>query len=193
MSLIDDYIEKCIEFLQKNLDYVLCSGQAKYYSGDTFMFNEKMFLVNQPTIIKRLFCFFTKVGKNGNFYGVYRKNSFNEKPLVQHIGCDWVFMGDIAVFGKLGYLTTTSYSRSFDGASASRKSMIKRFHFKGLKAFFFETYTAYIISSNIFKNPSPKSRMNFLTRKFFRVLVFFLLNWKYFINSISRRLSRKKI
>ena len=44
-----NYIAECVHFLQSNPGHVLCSGASKYYSGNDFLFNEKMFKVEQET------------------------------------------------------------------------------------------------------------------------------------------------
>lgn len=187
-----DYIEKCVFFLQQNPDYVLCSGTAKYYSGNDFLFAEKMFTVNQKTSFKRVLRYFSKVGKNGNFYGVFRRNLFVERPLGLHIGCDWSFMARLAILGKLTYLETTSYHRSVEGHSGSRRAMIKKFKFKKFQSIFFETYTAYIISANIFEDAAVKKKFNYFRRKLIVVLVFFQINYKFFINTFKKRFLRNK-
>jgi glycosyltransferase domain-containing protein len=53
-----NYIAECVHFLQRNPEHVLCSGIAKYYSGNDFLFNEKMFKVDQRTPFARLFNYF---------------------------------------------------------------------------------------------------------------------------------------
>ena len=76
-----DYVTECMRFLLKNPDCVLCSGVAKYYSRDKFLFTEKMFSLNQGNAFFRLWRYFSRVGKNGNFYGVFRKHILSEKPI----------------------------------------------------------------------------------------------------------------
>ncbi|HYM93512.1 MAG TPA: glycosyltransferase family 2 protein [Chitinophagaceae bacterium] len=186
-----DYVEKCVFFLEQNPDYVLCSGTAKYYSGNDFLFVEKMFAVNQKTAFKRLLQYFSKVGKNGNFYGVFRRSLITENPLSLHIGCDWSFMARLAVHGKLTFLETTSYQRSSEGHSASRRAMIRKFKFNRFQSIFFETYSAYVISSNIFNDAAVNKKINYLQRKLIVILIFFQINYKYFIHFFKRRIWQK--
>ena len=132
-----NYVSECMKLLLKNPDHVLCSGVAKYYSGDTFLFTEKMFLLNQERPFFRLWKYFSQVGKNGNFYGIFRNRILSEKPIGLHIGCDWSLMAKFAILGKLAYVDTASYHRSVDGNSGTKKKMIKKFGFNKLQAVFF--------------------------------------------------------
>lgn len=185
-----DYIEKCVNFLEANPGYILCSGVAKYYSGDKFLFEENMFKVDEELSRKRVFKYFSKVGKNGNFYGVFKRSLADREPIGKYIGCDWVFMGRLAIMGKLSFINSTYYYRSADGHSTTRRSMIRKFKFNWLQAFFFETYSAFIISKNIFKCPSVHKQFNWLNRKFISARLFFKLNWKYFKYAVLRRIKK---
>ncbi|MCO5235541.1 MAG: glycosyltransferase family 2 protein [Chitinophagaceae bacterium] len=176
-----DYIEKCVQFLNNNPDYVLCSGTAKYYSGDDFLFTEKMFFVDQSKASLRLFSYFSKVEKNGNFYGVFRNRIFLEKPIKPHIGCDWSFMAKLAIIGKLGYLNDVYYHRSIEGNSGTRRKMIRKFRFNKIQSLFFETYSAYIIATNIFNDKTVAERFSFFTRKAMVLTIFIQINYKLFM------------
>ncbi|MFZ1264271.1 MAG: glycosyltransferase family 2 protein, partial [Chitinophagaceae bacterium] len=139
-----NYIAECVGFLEQNQDHVLCSGIAKYYSGDQFVFNETMFKTDQESITARVHHYFAHVQKNGNFYGVFRNKMFSNDPIQLHVGCDWSFMARLAVLGKLTYIDTTAYHRSAEGNSQTRKKMVEKFNLNGFKNLFFETYLAYV-------------------------------------------------
>ncbi|MCZ2460035.1 MAG: glycosyltransferase family 2 protein [Chitinophagales bacterium] len=183
-----DYVEKCVQFLETNSGYVLCSGVAKYYSNDKFLFEENMFMVDGESPRKRIFKYFSRVGKNGNFYGVFKKKVADMEPIGRYIGCDWVFMGRLSILGKLAFVDTTNYYRSAEGHSTSRRSMIKKFKFNLIQALFFETYSAYIISKNLFKSPLVHKKFDWPNRNLIALCLFFKLNWKYFRHAIVRRL-----
>ena len=183
-----NYIAECMKLLVKNPDHVLCSGIAKYYSGEQFLFTEKMFLLNQERPFFRLWKYFSKVGKNGNFYGVFRNHLFTEKPIGLHIGCDWSLMAKFAILGKLAYVDSTSYHRSADGNSGTKKKMIKKFGFNKLQAIFFETYTAYLISSHIFNDNAVNNKFNLLQKKIIISMIFFQINYRLFMNFLRKKL-----
>ena len=186
-----NYIAECVGFLEQNPDHILCSGIAKYFSGDKFLFDETMFKVDQSTALRRLCRYFSKAGKNGNFYGVFRNHQLRAKPIGGHAGCDWSFMAKLAILGKLTYISSTAYYRSADGNSGTRKKMIKKFRLNRFKTLFFETYSAIEISTHIFNDAAVKGKFNFIQRLGIVVLVFTQINFKLFMNFIKKRFGVK--
>ena len=183
-----NYINECVKFLENNPDHILCSGIAKYYSGNNFLFDEKMFKLDQPSAFKRIFTFFNRAGKNGNFYGVFRNHRLKAKPIGEHVGCDWSFMAKIAILGKLSYISTTAYHRSADGNSGTRKKMVTKFKLNKFKAVFFETYAAFEISTHIFKDPAVKAKFNIIQRNCIVAIAFLQINFKLFMNFMKKKL-----
>ena len=182
-----NYIEACMKELIHNHDYVLCSGVAHYYSDSRFLYTEKMFLVDQQTPFRRLRTYFSRVDKNGNFYGVFRNKLLSEKPIGLHIGCDWSFMAKLAILGKLTYTNNTSYHRSAVGNSETKKKMINKFGFNMFRRIFFETYVAYIVSSNIFNDNSVKNKFSLIARKRIATMIFFQINYKLFMKFLIKK------
>ena len=185
-----NYVAQCVLFLENNPDHILCSGIAKYYSGNNFLFDEKMFKVDQSSSSHRIFTFFDKAGKNGNFYGVFRSHKLKAKPIGEHAGCDWSFMAKMAILGKLSYVSTTAYHRSADGNSGTRKKMVIKFRVNKFKALFFETYTAFEIATHIFDDAAVKVKFNLIHRKCIIGFVFLQINYKLFMNFIRKRLGK---
>lgn len=181
-----NYIAECVYFLESHPDHVLCSGIAKYYSKALFLFDEKMFLVNQKSPFLRLFTYFSKVEKNGNFYGVFRNRLFLEKPIKPHIGCDWSFMAKLAIMGKLSFLDSIHYHRSIEGNSGTRRKMIQKFKFNRIQALFFETYSAYLIAMNIFNDKTVANRFNSIGRGFIVLMIFVQINYKLFMKFVRK-------
>ena len=188
-----DYVENCMAFLKQNPGYVLSSGTAHYYSGNDFLFTEKMFPVDQATPFKRVLKYFSQVGKNGNFYGIFRRDFFMETPVGIHAGCDWSFMARLAVYGKLSYLNTTGYHRSAAGNSATRKRMVRKFKLNWFQTIFFETYLAGQIAGNIFNDAQARKQMPYWKRKLLVIFVFFQINYRLFIHFIKRRILGRKV
>ena len=184
----NNYVTECVQFLQRNADHVLCSGVAKYYSGNTFLFDEAMFILDKPSALKRVVTYFSKAGKNGNFYGVFRNHLLQAKPIGEHVGCDWSFMAKMAILGKLSYVSTTAYHRSADGNSGTRKKMVKKFKLNKFKAIFFETYSAYEVAVHIFDDAAIKSKLNPAQRNFIAALTFIQINAKLFMNFVRKKL-----
>ncbi|MEP6926848.1 MAG: glycosyltransferase family 2 protein [Ginsengibacter sp.] len=185
-----NYITECVYFLERNPDHVLCSGIAKYYSGNDFISNEKMFKVDQRTPFARLFNYFSKAGKNGNFYGVFRNHLLQQKPIGIHVGSDWSFMAKLAILGKLSFVATTCYHRSAEGNSGTRIKMVKKFGLNKFKNIFFETYSALVISTNIFNEAATGAKFNYVQRKLIVIMIFFQINFKLFVNFLKKKSGR---
>lgn len=183
-----NYIEVCVNFLEKNKDYVLCSGVSKYYNGDQFLFQENIFQLENKIPTIRLIKYFINVNKNGIFYGVYKNNLRFSSPIQKHIGADWSHIARTVLLGKIHMLDTVQIQRSDDGGSSSRKKIYQRWKAEGLKKLFLETYTAYKISKNLFNDPILKERYSKIYRTLIQLLIFVLLNFKFLLNSIIRRI-----
>lgn len=187
----DNYVAACMRLLVAHPDHVLCSGVAKYYNDDQFLFSEKMFAVDQPRPFDRLRTYFSKVDKNGNFYGIFRNRLLLEDPISLHIGCDWSLMAKLAILGKLTYVDDTCYHRSAEGNSETKKKMITKFGFNKLQAAFFETYSAYLVASNIFNDRTVSNKFNYLQKKLIVTMIFFQINYKLFSKFIKKKLGIK--
>jgi glycosyltransferase domain-containing protein len=181
-----NYIEECVEFLEQHPDYVLCSGEAKYYSGGKYVFSEKMFKTEQSSITSRVHGFFARVNKNGNFYGVFRNKLLAGIPIRPHVGCDWSFMAKLAILGKLAYVETTAYHRSDEGNSQTREKMIQKFKLNRAKNIFFETYVAYTVAKNIFTDDAVNKKISRIKRAGLTIMVFLQINWKLFFKFVKK-------
>jgi glycosyltransferase involved in cell wall biosynthesis len=114
-SFENNYIGSCVDFLEKNTDYLLCSGGCKYLKGGNVSYLEidKSLESNSP--LKRMFRYLYYVNKNGLFYGVYRNNIKFVKPIEKHIGADWCHLARIALLGKIKVLDHIVNVRSDEG------------------------------------------------------------------------------
>ena len=187
-----NYIEECVKFLELHPDHILCSGVAKYYAGNDFIFTEPMFKVDKRTCRSRIQTYFSLVQKNGNFYGVFRNKLLAGNPIGLHVGCDWSFMAKLAILGKLTYVYTTAYHRSIEGNSQTRKKMVEKFGIRGFKNVFFESYVAYTVSSQIFTDKAVITKVSWIKRKLLIVMVFFQINWRLLIKYIRKILNVSK-
>jgi len=187
-----NYIEECVSFLEKNPEYVLCSGQAIYYTEGEFTFKEDMFPLCQKTSFARAIHFFNRMQQNGKFYGIFRNGLLASEPLGKHIGCDWSFMAKLSILGKLTFTDTTTYHRAIGGNSDNRKKIVERYRYTGLKKIFLETYSAYVISVNIFNDHSVKKKLSYVKRNFLVLIIFLKVHRLHLINSIRKRTRRYK-
>lgn len=184
----NDYIEKCVTFLEENPEYVSCAGLTKFTSNDIVKFVEKGFSLENNTGIIRVINYFYHVGKNGIFYGVIRRNKLSENPVGDYLASDWCLVATLAFQGKIKTIKSTSIFRSLDGGSINRKSMVKRWKLNWFQALFFETFGAYTISKNLFKDSKVANYKNGFIRFVIQLGVFIFLNIKYLTTSIKRRL-----
>lgn len=185
---ISDYITKCVNFLEANSDYLLCSGSCEYYKDDKFYLLEKNTSIESNNRYLRMFKYFKNVSKNGLFYGLYRNNLQFKAPIKKHLGADWCHISRIAFLGKIHILPNVINKRSDDGGSSSRGKMIKRWELNKLQTKFFETYMAFQISRNIFKEPVCNSLISPIIKYPLELFIFVGLNFKFLFNSICRRI-----
>ena len=184
----DNYISECVSFLELHQDYVLCSGVSAYYKGDQLLFRENRIELSNNNPFFRLFKYYKKVFKNGVFYGVYRNNLGFINPIQNHVASDWNHIARTALLGKIQVLDSITVKRSDDGGSSSRGKMTTRWHLKGIKKLFFETYTAVQIVKYLFNEPIFKKKYSTLTKGIIQAILFFMLNLKFLIHSIKIRI-----
>jgi glycosyltransferase involved in cell wall biosynthesis len=184
----DNYISECVSFLELHQDYVLCSGVSAYYKGDQLLFRENRIELSNNNPFFRLFKYYKKVFKNGVFYGVYRNNLGFINPIQNHVAGDWNHIARTALLGKIQVLDSITVKRSDDGGSSSRGKMTTRWHLKGIKKLFFETYTALQIVKYLFNEPIFKKKYSSLTKGIIQAILFFMLNLKFLIHSIKIRI-----
>ncbi len=104
--LSQSYISECVKVLQEDLNYSLVAGVAKYYFPDG-----QLHFVGHPVNVleetgqDRVISYCSQVADNGVFYGVYRKNFLHDVStllsFIQTMGGDWVFVNNIAFYGKI--------------------------------------------------------------------------------------------
>lgn len=184
----DNYFSTCIDFLENNKDYILCSGVSSYYANNQLMYAEQVMQVDSQYAFIRLMKYFIQVNKNGVFYGVYRNHLAFDNPIQTHIGSDWNHIARIALMGKIKSLAHVQPMRSDEGGSSNRNKIAARWGLRSMKKLFMETYVAYQVASHLFNEPILKKKFNFLTRVTLQVIIFFFLNAKFLFNSIRRRL-----
>ena len=97
-----------------------------------------------------------------------------------------ITVAKLAVLGKLSYVHTTSYHRSVEGNSGTRKKMVKKFGVNRFKNIFFETYSAFEISTHIFNDPAVRVVFNFLQRQLIVTVIFFQINYRLFMKFLRK-------
>lgn len=117
--LAPDYVERCVSELRARPELALVCGRALYFRGDSVVYAGKEVRVLDAQPARRIARYFRLVRENATFYGVMRADVARSVfPLESCIGADWLLLGRVAALGGIETLTTTTLSRSLDGASA---------------------------------------------------------------------------
>lgn len=107
MWLADDdwldknFIEYCVDFLQKNPDYSMAGGIVKYYNNNEFLLSDVIIPLEQDSKIKRFINYYGKVSNNGMFYSLIRKPIIEGIKIENILGFDWLLIGFLAFQGKI--------------------------------------------------------------------------------------------
>jgi glycosyltransferase involved in cell wall biosynthesis len=114
----NDYIEKCVSFLEVNSDYAMAGGLCYYHeSPDKIIHSSSSFSLSQDIYFQRMFTFFRKVTLNGYFYGLQRTSIVREYILPNQLGFDWNLIGYVCFRGKIKILSNTGHHISSGGMS----------------------------------------------------------------------------
>lgn len=183
-----NYISACVQFLEINNDYIHCAGLVSYFKNEKIVLIEKKLSLENNHAFSRLLKYFFYVQKNGVFYGITRLKTKFENPIGKFVGSDWVHIARLSLLGKIKVLGSIKANRDLEGGSSSRKKMTTRWELNKMKTIFFETYTAFQVAKNIFKSPILNKKFNKLYKYFTVYIIFVLLNFKFLIYSIKRRL-----
>lgn len=179
----NEYIERCVQFLEADKSYVHVSGTPKYYSEAVYIFTEKSMTLSHKFGIARLFSFLWNVKKNGIFYGVYRREHIKNLNLKHVVAGDICFIAQVTQLGKMKMLPELFYHRSADGGTADRKSIIRLYGYNSLRKIFLEPYIAYTISRY-----SMLPQASFAGKLMLMPIIFVLFNMKLVVNSIKKRI-----
>lgn len=179
-----NYIETCLNFLLQHPDYYHVSGLAIYLDGEKQVKTVGFPDINSNFPVIRVFHYFLHVSKNGIFYGLFKLFPKEEHPISNTIGSDWAFIGRQAYRGKMKVLSETSYSRSLDGVSSNRESMVNRWKLQGWRKKLFEVYAVqHVCRESFVQVKFPPLRW------FYRLALAGLLIVKFLINAISKRVN----
>lgn len=127
--LSQSYIERCIEYLQKNIDYGVVLGTPLIYSNSeiksTFSNRRASFGQNSP--FQRVLSTYLATGPNlVAICGVIIKKQLDKIPIIDVFGADRHIMASLAFFGKIKMLEDIHIVRKIGVSSCSpQESHIK--------------------------------------------------------------------
>ncbi len=182
----NDYIEKCVQFLEENEAYVHACGIPKYYIGDKYIFEEKPVSFENDGGIRRLLKYLQDVNKNGVFYGVFRKEIREKVKLKAIVAGDVCFMAQMAQSGKVKMMDTTSYHKSAEGGAANRAGIISLYGDNAFKRTFLATFMSYTVANN-----SLLADTMLIKKIILKPLLFIIFYLKLVKNAIRKRLQKR--
>ncbi|MGB9603328.1 MAG: glycosyltransferase family 2 protein [Limisphaerales bacterium] len=127
-----DYIDKCVEFLDKNPDYVLVNGSTIYYKNSAFYCYVKPLRLEHNSPKNRIINYYRTVADNAVYYGLIRREALKPINLKNVMGSDWIFVGNLAYIGKIGGIDDIHLHRDYTWNSESIKKIAE---YSGLNSF----------------------------------------------------------
>jgi len=114
-------LKKYIEFLVRNPDYSLVSGQILYWLDGKSVFREMNFNMEQNSRSARVIRYYFKVVHGALYYGLMQRKFAEKIPLRNRIGDDWHFVATLAYMGKIKNLDCIGYHKKLGGMSKNFK------------------------------------------------------------------------
>lgn len=133
MWLADDdwvdtnFIESCLYFLERNLDYSICVGKCFYHENGIEINVNTSKSYNSKNRLARVIGYYYNVSLNGYFYGLIRKNYLDLIKFENEIGYDWEIVGSLFYLGKVMVLDSTSHYITKGGVSNQIGSLNSHF------------------------------------------------------------------
>tara|TARA_B100001175_G_scaffold295481_1_gene283563 strand:+ start:5182 stop:5991 length:810 start_codon:yes stop_codon:yes gene_type:complete len=181
----ENYIKNCFNYIINNKDYVLVSGQCKYYINNKFSFEGNKINIEDENVNKRVYRHYSEARDNGNFYGIYDKEKILDFIYPKEYGGDLIFLGNIILFGKFKCLNSTTIHRDLgSGTSGSLENVVKVLKLSKLQLYFFHyvcAYDIFINSTLVKKRYKNKIKLSY----FFNIICSFYYLKKNFIESMT--------
>lgn len=159
MWLADDdwlepsYLTSCMSVYFAEPQHSLVCGNGRYFQNGAFIFDEEELNLSQDSGAERVLKYYRRVGMNGMFYGLWRRDLISSLPFENKLGIDWLLTAQAAFSGKVRVLTEVHLNRSLGGAS---KDMTEFARFLGLRGFV-ARYPHLNIAASVFKDILWKS------------------------------------
>lgn len=154
MWLADDdwlepsYLSRCMNVFLAEPQHSLVCGNGRYFQNGTLIFDEEELNLSQDSGAKRVLSYYRRVGMNGMFYGLMRRDLISSLPFENKLGIDWLLTAQVAFSGKVRVLSEVHLNRSLDGAS---QDMTKLAFNAGLSGFM-ARYPHLNIAASVFKD-----------------------------------------
>ena len=118
-------LKKYVDFLEKNPEYSIVSGEIKYWLDEKPGFNEKGFTFEDKSPSLRVAKYYFRVIFGGMIHGMMRRDLTRNVSLRKVIGNDYHFIANLAYLGKIKNFNYVGYNKSFGGTSKTFKQYAK--------------------------------------------------------------------
>ena len=122
-----DFVEKCFNFLENNLDFSICSGVCVYQDFGVVINRNTSISSTSSNKYLRSVGYYYNVSLNGYMYGLIRKNLLDQIDFFDEVGFDWEIVGSLFFMGKIKILETTSHYISKGGVSNHLSTLSNQF------------------------------------------------------------------
>lgn len=140
MWLADDdwlepgYLTRCMSVFSAEPQHSLVCGNGRYFQNGAFIFDEEELNLSQDSGAERVLSYYRRVGMNGMFYGLMRRDLISSLPFANKLGIDWLLTAQVAFSGKVRVLTDVHLNRSIDGASQDMTKLAFKAGLTGFRA-----------------------------------------------------------
>lgn len=119
----NSYIYECLQTLLCNPDYTLVCGTAIYYKDGEILYPGVKVNLLHDSPAKRVLGYYSRVGDNGTFYGVMRREAVTKLSMKNTIGGDWHFIAIVAFLGKIKTLDNVIIKRKLGDSTGGLKKL----------------------------------------------------------------------
>lgn len=147
------YLSRCMSIFLAEPQHSLVCGNVRYYQNGVFIFDEDKINLSQDSGAERVLSYYRRVGMNGAFYGLMRRDLISKLPFEDKLGGDWLLSAQVAFLGKVRVLPDVHLNRSVEGASQDLTRIAMNMGFSGFMA----RYPHLDIALSVFKDILWKS------------------------------------
>lgn len=120
-----DYVERCLEYLEYNQKAVIAYGAPKYYRDGGVVCDGVPLSLTAGSPWRRVLLYYWHVRDNGMFYGIIRREVLIAAQLNNTFGGDWILMSEVVSHGHAVMVPGTTIHRSLGGMSANTAAQIR--------------------------------------------------------------------
>lgn len=117
-----DILSACVEFLLRNPDYAMVSGDIVYWEDGHEVYREFDFNFDHHDPGRRVARYFRMVFVGGLFHSLCRAELVHRIPVKNVIASDWFFVSNMLFLGKNKNLRRDGYHKACRGISVSHQT-----------------------------------------------------------------------